>query len=181
MIRSLRGDAEVLDRAFGLGDDPSIRIDGVPLTDLSLGAYRDEAKLVRGAEIFAGSILDNVRAGRDMSAAEARRALRAVLLDDALERLPAGLHTHVTTHGAPLSADEAQRLTLARALAARPRLLLLDGTLDALSPRVRNAVIEELDGRRSRTTVVIATHQPSVAALCDRALHVPSQPPQEAP
>ena len=181
VIRSLRGDAEVLDRAFGLGDDPSIRIDGVPLTDLSLGAYRDEAKLVRGAEIFAGSILDNVRAGRDMSVAEARRALRAVLLDDALERLPAGLHTHVTTHGAPLSADEAQRLTLARALAARPRLLLLDGTLDALSPRVRNAVIEELDGRRSRTTVVIATHQPSVAALCDRALHVPSQPPQEAP
>ena len=167
-------------RAFGLTDDPSLRVDGVPLTDLSLGAFRDEVKLVRGAEIFAGSVLDNVRAGRDMSAAEARRALRAVLLDEALERFPAGLHTRVATHGAPLTPDEALRLTLARALAARPRLLLLDGTLDALSPRVRDAVIQELDVRRSRTTVLVATQQPSVASSCDRALHVPSQFPQEA-
>ncbi len=180
VVRSLRGDAEVLDRAFGLTDDPSLRVDGVPLTDLSLGAFRDEVKLVRGPEIFAGSVLDNVRAGRDMSAAEARRALRAVLLDEALERFPAGLHTRVATHGAPLTPDEALRLTLARALAARPRLLLLDGTLDGLSPRVRDAVVQELDVRRSRTTVLVATQQPSVASTCDRALHVPSQFPQEA-
>ena len=179
VIRSLRGSTEVFDRLFAFTPDPSIRIDGAPLAELSVGAYRDEVQLVRGSEIFAGSILDNVRAGRDMSAAEARRALRAVLLDEAIDGLAHGIHTRVTTHGAPLCADEALRLTLARALAARPRLLLLDGALDGLSPRVREAVVDELSSRRSQTTVMVATHQPHLAALCDRALHVPSAHPKE--
>ncbi len=181
VVRSLRGFTELFDRLFAFTHDSTVRIDGAPLAELSVGAYRDEVQLVRGPEIFAGSILDNVRAGRDMSVADARRALRAVLLDESLDGLTHGIHTHVTTHGAPLSDDEALRLTLARALAARPRLLLLDGTLDGLSPRVRSAVLDELSTRKSRTTVMVATHQPPVAALCDRALHVPFEPPAEHP
>ena len=68
----------------------------------------------------------------NVSTLDVREAVDAVnLLDDVL-RLPDGLNTELQTHGAPLSSSQALRLMLARAMVERPRLLLIDGTLDAL-------------------------------------------------
>jgi len=161
---------EIVDRVLGITPDPSVRVDGIPLVDFSVSAYRETTALVRGPEVFAGTLLDNVRAGRNVPLVEVRRALAATLLDDVAAGLPAGVHSTLGTHGGPLSHEEALRLTVARALAAKPRLIVLDGALDGLSPKARRAILAELERRRAHTTTLVTTHQPDVAALCDRAL-----------
>lgn len=174
VVRPPHGATEIVDHVLGHASDANVRIDGVPLVDFSLSAYREDLAVVRDAEVFAGTLLDNVRAGRDVPLVEVRRALAATRLDDVAAGLPSGVHSSLGTHGTPLSRDEAMRLTIARALAARPRFLVLDGALDGLAPKTRRAIAEELDRRRATTTTLVTTHHPDVVALCDRALHVPS-------
>jgi ABC-type bacteriocin/lantibiotic exporter with double-glycine peptidase domain len=171
----------IFDALYGANDDVQPRIDGVPASELSLRAYRDAVVLVQGPEIFGGSVLDNIRAGRDdVSTADARKALRAVGLDEVVARLPHGVHTELRTDGAPLSADEATCLTFARALAARPRLLLVDGAFDSLPTSLRAALAEAAS--REGCSLVLATHDEALLARCDRVVGrnlTPSSPSQE--
>ncbi|MBK8218136.1 MAG: ABC transporter ATP-binding protein [Myxococcales bacterium] len=159
----------IFEALYGANDDVPPRVDGVPASELSLRAYRDAVVLVQGPEIFGGSVLENIRAGRDnVSIADARRALRTVGLDDAVSRLPHGVHTELRTDGAPLSADEATCLTFARALAARPRLLLVDGAFDNLPPALRAKLADAATNVGS--SLVLATHDPAILARCDRVV-----------
>ena len=113
---------------------------------------------------------DNVRVGRkDITLADARRALRDVGLDETVAGLPKGIHSALSTYGAPLSPDESTRLVLARALAGRPRLLLLDGTLDGLSDHARTSMLAWLEAKRGDLTVILATNRADVESACDRA------------
>ncbi|MFO0642299.1 MAG: hypothetical protein U0183_23935 [Polyangiaceae bacterium] len=170
LVRASCGSVDTFDRIHGAIRDSSIRIDGTSLGELSLGALRDEAKLVREPVVFAGSVLSNVRVGRDLSLAEVRRALRAVGLEETVDQYPGGVFTKITTHGGPLTTDETRRLTVARALAGPTRLLMFDGSLDSLSASVVNGIVEELSRRRERTTVLIATSSVTIAAMCDRVI-----------
>ncbi len=164
------GGALLLDNLFAFRDDGAVRIDGVPSAELSLSAYREHVALVRGPEIFAGTVADNVRVGRkDITLADARRALRDVGLDETVAGLPKGIHSALSTYGAPLSPDESTRLVLARALAGRPRLLLLDGTLDGLSDHARTSMLAWLEAKRGDLTVILATNRADVESACDRA------------
>jgi len=84
---------------------------------------------------FSGTILENLRAGRDGIGVERiREALRTVGLDARMSALPAGMATPLSSTGSPLSASETVLLGIARAMLASPRLLLLDGTLDLVDP-----------------------------------------------
>lgn len=153
-----------LEAAFGLVPDADVRVDGVPLTELSLSELRGAVALVRGPELFEGTVADNVRVGReDVSLADARRALERVGVDGVVARLPSGLQSSLTSHGAPLTREQATLVALARALAGRPRLLLLDGALDGLADGARARVLEAL-AARGPLSVVVSTGRADVAA-----------------
>ena len=78
------------------------------------------------------------------------------------------LDTHLTRDGRPLSDSQLRRLMLARAFVARPRLLLIDGLLDALSDDAANALLQTLKEMKPCCSIVIATNQPTIIEQCDR-------------
>lgn len=160
-----------LDAAFGLAVESDVRVDGVPLTELSLGDYRSAVAIVRGPDLFEGSVSDNVRLGREeVTLADVRRAIERVGLGDVVARLPSGLQSPLTSYGGPLTGEQSTRVAIARALAGRPRLLLLDGALDALPDDARAAIVEALVDCRGVVSVVVSTARADVmSALAPRS------------
>jgi ABC-type bacteriocin/lantibiotic exporter with double-glycine peptidase domain len=147
----------------------SIELDGEPVRDLDRVSLREQVALVRGVEIFEGSIADNVRMGRAlMHAGDVRRALEQVGLWETVSALPEGMETKLLTGGTRLSAGEARRLVLARAIASKPRLLMLDEALDDLDPTTREEVSLMLSSPDAPWTVLVTTHDRKALRGCDR-------------
>ena len=161
----------VLDVLYGLRDPicGHVSIDGIDLRQLRLDETREEFSLVHGTEIVEGTVLENLQFGRnDMRATQVRDALRDVGLWDEIMAMPNGLDTELTTGGQPLTPSQCSRLMLARATLGQPRLLMLDGALDMLTPSLRRRVTAHLFDERHPWTVLVATNHPDVIAACDR-------------
>lgn len=153
----------------------SVQIDGLDMRRADLVSVRDRVSLVRGAELVTGSVLDNLRLGDpDLDEPSARRLLRLLDLEAVVDVLPAGLDTQMLPSGAPLSETQARRLALVRALAARPRLLLLDRALDRLGlegPAYKR-LLDALFADTAPWTLLVVTDDPVVALRCGRVLRV---------
>ncbi|MCB9869578.1 MAG: ABC transporter ATP-binding protein [Planctomycetes bacterium] len=176
--------SRLLDVLYGLRTPTHghVTMDGLDLRQLQLDRMRDQFALVHGTEIVEGSVLDNLRFGRDhLDAAQIREALAKVELWDDVMALPEGLETELTTRGRPLSAVQASCLMLARAILGEPRLLLLDGALDRLPPALRQRVFARLFAPEHRWTVVVVTAMADVAAACDRTLDLAVAQDRAAP
>lgn len=120
-------------------------IGGKDCRDLDLGSLRARVAVVRDAETLPGTVADNLRAsGRRLSSDEIWELLDRVGLGARVRALPDGIATELLPNAAPLSYDEALRLTLARALATKPSLLVLDGVLGPLefAPDALEAMFE---------------------------------------
>lgn len=168
----------LLDILYGLRKPTSghVTVDGLDLRQLRLDQTRDDFALVHGTEIVEGTLLDNLKFGRtDVAATMVRDALQDVGLWQDIAALPDGLETQLTTGGRPLTTIQATQLMLARAILAEPRLLLLDGPLDKLTPALRQSVTEHLFDKRHKWTVLVATNVPEVADACDRAVACTTQ------
>jgi len=167
------GKSTLADLLFGTRSPTGgyVTIDGADVRDLRLQSLREHIAMVKGIEIFEGTVLENVRMGREeMAAADVRRALAAVgLLEDILD-LPDGLNNPLRTGGTPLSLGQCERMMLARAIAGQPRLLILDETLDDMDKEVRNEVMPVIFGRDAHWTLLVITHSQDVANLCDRQI-----------
>jgi ATP-binding cassette, subfamily C, bacterial CydD len=151
-------------------DSGRLTCGGVDLAIVDPRAWRARLGwLPQHPTMFAGSVADNVRlADPDATRREVWSALRAAHADRVVAALPSGLDTAVGEGGRMLSAGEAQRITLARALLRDAPLLVLDeptAHLDADSAAaVGEAVVQ---ASRARTTLLI-THRGSLAAAADR-------------
>jgi ABC-type bacteriocin/lantibiotic exporter with double-glycine peptidase domain len=151
-----------------------IELDGIDLRELRSDSLREHMALARSCEIFHGTIDDNVHMNRPhISARDVRQALAAVGLLDDLLQLPHGLDTPLQTNGAPLSSGQAHRLALARAIVGRPRLLLIDGTFDAIADDVLSGILDKLITPEMPWTLVVATGRADVARRCQRVLQLP--------
>jgi len=147
-----------------------VRIDGVDLRNLPLEQVRRQVALIREVELFPGTIVDNVRLGRDdVSLDEVSTALEQAGLLDELLRLPEGLNTMLHSHGRPLSHRQACRLMIARAIVGRPRLLILDGILDRIDHQdEREQLVARLFAPDAPWTLVCVTERPDLLARCSR-------------
>lgn len=179
LVGSPRGRASLLlDILFGLREPSSgyITIEGHDLRQLQLDRLRSDFGLVHGTEIVEDTVLGNLRFGRDdIHPDQVRKALMDVELWDEVLALPQGLNTQLAVGGDPLSASQASRLMLARAILQEPRLLMLDGALDVLSPGLRGRISNHLLDRRHRWTVIVVTQMPDIIAACDRRLDMESE------
>jgi ATP-binding cassette, subfamily B, bacterial len=153
-------------------DEGTIAVDGNPLTTVSLEDLRRRVVLVdQEPFVFHASISENIRYVRpDASEDDVRRAARSAGLDAFITSQPRGYHTIVGERGAALSAGERQRLAIARALLARPDVLVLDEPTAALDPETERHVIAEYRRLMHGRTVVVITHRAAVAEAADRVL-----------
>jgi ABC-type bacteriocin/lantibiotic exporter with double-glycine peptidase domain len=187
------GKSTLVDLICGLREPDSghVELDGIDIRELRPDSLREHLGVARSVEIFAGTIEENVHLNRPhLSARDVRDALETVGILDEILDLPEGLNTQLQTGGRPLTDGQAAQLMLARAIVSAPRLLLIDGTLDALSDEARQRVMrrllkhagEEDDAStrslRNRWTLLVATGRQDVAQQCDRciALHGQKDP-----
>lgn len=136
LIDVLAGDADPGDTRF--------EVDGSDARDLSPAAIRSTMHVVRGPEIFTGTIEENLTLGRPVSPVALREGLERVGVWGAVSALPQRTRTPLSTHAPGLTRDEALRLTLARALVAEPRILVIDRAFDAVPARSRAELVEAL-------------------------------------
>jgi putative ABC transport system ATP-binding protein len=149
--------------------------DGVDLEDLRPEVAYQEAALARGVDIVHGTVEENVALGQGGAARlEVRRALKQVGLRDAIRALPEGIDTVLGPTGSPLSGSQALRLMLARALAARPRLVVIDGLLDAVPAEERRALLAPFLAPEAPWTALVLTESGDVAALLPHRIALPT-------
>jgi ABC-type bacteriocin/lantibiotic exporter with double-glycine peptidase domain len=149
----------------------TVEFDGINLRGLSLDLLREQVALVERAEIFIGTIAENLRVGRThLSPADVRDALGVVGLLDIVQSLPEGLNTPLTPEGGPLSASQSLRLCIARALIGRPRLLILDGVLDGIDFGLCPDLLPRLFDRTAPWTLLVASNSTAVIEMCDRTV-----------
>ena len=121
--------------------------------------------------LFNTTIAENIRYGRPAASdAEVAAAARAVGLDAFLATLPVGLETHVGEQGRELSAGQRQRIAVARAFLADPRVLVLDEPTSSLDPASERALMEGYQVvMRGRTTILVS-HRLALARRADRVV-----------
>ena len=154
--------------------DGSITIDGVDLREFSVEELRTVVAVAfEDTTLFSSSVRDNVMLGAPAGLpAERREAALEEALDVAQAHfaysLPDGLDTLIGEEGLSLSGGQRQRIALARAIAARPKVLVLDDPLSALDVHTEELVETRLREVLSDTTTLIVAHRPSTVALADR-------------
>jgi len=152
-----------------------VTLDGVDVRDLPLHELRTQVGMAfEDATLFSQTVRDNVLLGRedlvagsDEAEAVMREALgvaQAGFVDD----LPAGADTVIGEEGLSLSGGQRQRLALARAVAARPAVLVLDDPLSALDVDTEALVEDALREVLHETTALVVAHRPSTVTLADR-------------
>lgn len=150
----------------------SIRIDGVDLRQFSLAELRTLVSVAfEDTTLFSSSVRENVLMGSEATGEEADRVL-AEALEVAQAQfaytLPEGVDSLIGEEGLSLSGGQRQRIALARAIAARPTVLVLDDPLSALDVATEERVEQGLRAVLGSTTTLIVAHRPSTVALADR-------------
>ncbi|MEZ7857183.1 MAG: ABC transporter ATP-binding protein [Aquiluna sp.] len=147
----------------------SITIDGVDIRDLTRADLRSNiAMAFEDATLFSSSVRDNVLLGnKDQSEDDLKQALEIAQAQFAYD-LPKGLDTPIGDEGLSLSGGQRQRLALARAVAAKPKILVLDDPLSAVDVDTEAMVEDALRHVLKSTTALIVAHRPSTVMLADK-------------
>ncbi|TWT84904.1 Alpha-hemolysin translocation ATP-binding protein HlyB [Planctomycetes bacterium CA13] len=122
-------------------------------------------------EIFHSTLQQNVDLGRvGIGYNRVRETLQQVGLWNTVIRLPEGVQTMLQTDGFPLARNHIAQLVIARAIAAKPRLLVVDRLLDDLTPESQETVWNTLNDPDAPWTLVLVTNHQSIAERCTRKL-----------
>ena len=155
-------------------DGGAVQVDGVDLRDVQLRSYRRQLGVVlQDPFLFSGTIADNIRFARpDATDEEVRAAAEAIGVDRVAARFEDGLDHVVREGGAGLSAGERQLISIARALLADPRILILDEATSNID-RPSEVLIERAFDRllAGRTSIIIA-HRLATVRRADEILVV---------
>lgn len=149
-----------------------ILVDGVNLAELDLHDYRRKLALVpQEVFLFSGDVAENIRMWDGVVPPEvAEQAAKAVGVHDHLVRLPDGYGTQVKERGVRLSVGERQLLSLARAVAAEPKLIVLDEATANIDSQTEAQVQQALERVLAGRTSIAIAHRLSTIRNADRVL-----------
>jgi ATP-binding cassette subfamily B protein len=147
----------------------SVKLDGVDIRDLTALELRTHiAMAFEDSTLFSASIRDNVLLGAPDATEEDLELALAIAQAQFAYDLPEGLDTKIGEEGLSLSGGQRQRLALARAVAAKPAVLVLDDPLSALDVDTEAMVEDALRTVLQETTALIVAHRPSTVQLADK-------------
>ena len=150
----------------------TVSVGGVDVRDYNLDVLRHEVSMVLQKNVlFSGTILDNLRWGSEnASEEECIRVAKLACADEFIERFPNKYNTWIEQGGSNVSGGQKQRLTIARALLRKPKVLILDDSTSAVDTatdaKIRKAFREEIPG----TTKIIIAQRISSVQDADRIL-----------
>ena len=150
----------------------TVRVGGVDVRDYNIDVLRREVSMVLQKNVlFSGTILDNLRWGdENASEEECIRVAKLACADEFIERFPDKYNTWIEQGGSNVSGGQKQRLTIARALLRKPKVLILDDSTSAVDTatdaKIRKAFREEIPG----TTKIIIAQRISSVQDADRIL-----------
>lgn len=148
-------------------------IGGIDSRDVNRFADGSMVGIASEVEIFHGTLQENITLNRlSIHDSDLREALQLAGLWDEVLSLPMGLDTMLQTNGFPLSRSQAHRLMIARAIVSRPRLLLIDASLDKLGPRMRERVWNNLRSDLQPWTMLVVTHDTKIINDCDKRIEL---------
>ena len=149
-------------------------LDGVPLDEIDLRSWRRQIGYVPQELILLhDSVYANVALGNPgIGKSDVRRALEIAGAWAFVDALPNGMMTTVGQAGAKLSGGQRQRIALARALASRPKLLILDEVTSALDPKTEQEICDNIRSMAHDTTILAITHRPTYLEIADRIYQV---------
>jgi putative ABC transport system ATP-binding protein len=147
-----------------------IEIDGHDVREVHPLELRSEIALVRGLDLFHGTIEENLTLAKDgVSSNRVREALSMVGVLEDIYALPDGIQTALQGQPAPLSRGQAARLVIARAILMEPRLMIIDGMLDGVDETTVAGLLQELTGPKARWSLLVLTHEMTVARHFSKA------------
>jgi len=151
-----------------------VTIDGRDIRQVQRASLRRQMGIVlQDTFLFAGTVMENIRYGRlDASDEEVKEAAKLANAHDFIMRMPEGYETELTEQGSNLSQGQRQLVSIARAVLAKPRILILDEATSSVDTRtellIQNALQELLEGR---TSFVIA-HRLSTIREADQVIFI---------
>lgn len=152
--------------------DGSVLVGGVDVRKYDIATLRKAVAVVLQKNVlFSGTIYENLRWGdKNATDEECRRACRLACADEFIERMPDGYDTMISQGGTNVSGGQKQRLCIARALVAKPKILILDDSTSAVDTatdaKIRKAFREEIPD----TTKFIIAQRISSVLDCDKVI-----------
>ncbi len=140
-------------------------IDGLDCRDVARSSFGQSVAIAGEIEIFHGTILENVDVHRpEVTLSDIQWSLEIVEIRDTLLRLPSGIETLLETDGYPLTREQRARLMIARAIAGKPRVLLIDGTLDLVPFELAQRILARLASNEMPWTLIVSSHNQGLTA-----------------
>jgi putative ABC transport system ATP-binding protein len=147
-----------------------VEINHLDIRQLDNHSLRNRIGYVSHLEIIEGSIIDNIRLGRDISLTWINQLMNEMGIGDEFRALPNGLDTLLSASGAPLSTSQLQRLMIVRGMAGAPGLLMIDGMLDNFNDEKLKKVIGLLKSHQTDYILLVSTRFPNIAKHFDQVI-----------
>jgi ATP-binding cassette subfamily C protein len=167
------GKSTMVDLICGLvtPTDGNIRVDGYDLSTVQTAWQRHIGYIPQSIFLANRTLRENVALGlppSEIDDARVRHVLAQAQLDDLVETMPDGLHTHVGENGLRLSGGQRQRVGIARALYHDPKILILDEATAALDNDTERRLMAAIEQVRANRTLIMVAHRLSSIRNCDR-------------
>ena len=149
-----------------------VTINNYSLRDLDLTHIRDQvAKNISQEDLFDGTLLENITLGKTATTAhDALEALNQVGLRDIIFSWPKGLETPILSGGKGLTKTLIHKLILARCLAKKPQLLVLNDFFNTLAKGDKMDLFTSISKLKDRCTIIIVSKDPFIMSACDRVI-----------
>jgi putative ABC transport system ATP-binding protein len=150
-----------------------IRYNGVDLRHLDLDAINRSRGFMLDSQLslFEGTIEDNIVLGRSyVPYSDVRWALRFAELEEEIDALPLGIKTHVRAPGKIFAPTHILRILLARAILARPQILIFDGIIHNMQPAMRETILRRLCSKDEPWSVIFVSNDPNLTPHVDRRI-----------